>query len=165
MPTAALEALVINSLESKKHFIEIDEFDKNERLLLNFGHTFGHAIEGASHYGIPHGIAVGLGIACSFHFQRGRGVDYTDAPMVAAFESHLDGMIRELPQLATELRKLEMPDILNRFASDKKHTIAAFTLILAAKSGAVMLERIPRGPELDRALERAIALTIETYTR
>jgi len=165
MTTASLEALVINSLQSKKHFIEIDEFDKKERLLLNFGHTFGHAIEGASHYGIPHGIAVGLGIVCSFNFQRSRNVDYTNAPIVAQFEQHLDDMIRELPALATELRKLQLPDILNRFASDKKHTSAAYTLILAAQSGSVVLEQIPRSTQLDRDLERAIASTIDTYTQ
>jgi 3-dehydroquinate synthase len=57
-----------------------------------------------------------------------------------------------------------MPDLLNRFASDKKHTSSAYTLILAASSGAVTLEQIPRSSELDRALERAIASTIETYS-
>ena len=47
MGTQALEHVILTSLLAKKHFIEIDEFDKKERLLLNFGHTFGHAIEGA----------------------------------------------------------------------------------------------------------------------
>ena len=60
MSTAALEQVIINSLLAKKHFIEIDEFDRGERLLLNLGHTFGHAIEGASHFAIPHGIGVGI---------------------------------------------------------------------------------------------------------
>ncbi len=46
MSTQALEGVIVNSLTAKKWFIETDEFDKNERLLLNFGHTFGHSIEG-----------------------------------------------------------------------------------------------------------------------
>jgi len=50
------------SLESKKWFIEVDEFDKKERKLLNFGHSFGHALESASGYSLPHGIAVFVGM-------------------------------------------------------------------------------------------------------
>jgi 3-dehydroquinate synthase len=50
------------SLMSKKWFIEVDEFDKKERQLLNFGHSFGHALESASGMAIPHGLAVGVGI-------------------------------------------------------------------------------------------------------
>lgn len=50
----------------KKTFIELDEFDTNFRRLLNFGHSFGHAIECASNYQIPHGLAViyGMVVAC-----------------------------------------------------------------------------------------------------
>ena len=46
----------------KKSIIEIDEFDNNERKILNYGHTFGHAIESTTNYFIPHGIAVLLGM-------------------------------------------------------------------------------------------------------
>lgn len=53
---------VRRSLEIKKRFIEQDEFDKNIRNVLNFGHTFGHAIESATQYKIPHGIAVTIGM-------------------------------------------------------------------------------------------------------
>ena len=54
--------LIRLSLESKKWFVEIDEFDKRERRLLNFGHTFGHAFETASGFRVPHGLAVSLGM-------------------------------------------------------------------------------------------------------
>lgn len=50
------------SLEYKNSIIEKDEFDKNERKFLNYGHTFGHALEATSLYEIPHGIAVLIGI-------------------------------------------------------------------------------------------------------
>lgn len=46
----------------KKKFIEKDEFDRGIRKILNFGHTFGHAIESYSNFAIPHGQAVILGI-------------------------------------------------------------------------------------------------------
>ncbi len=50
------------SLGIKKKTIEIDEFDKNERNLFNYGHTFGHAIEAVSDFTIPHGQAVTMGM-------------------------------------------------------------------------------------------------------
>ncbi len=125
MSTDALEGVILESLHAKKHFIEIDEFDKKERLLLNFGHTFGHALEGASHYGIPHGIGVGLGILCSLAFQRRRGVAYAGAPVVAELAAHLDQLIRTVPSLREQLLKLDLADVLDRFASDKKHSPAS----------------------------------------
>ena len=49
------------SLEIKKEYIEKDEFDKGPRLVFNYGHSFGHAIESATGFAIPHGIAVSIG--------------------------------------------------------------------------------------------------------
>ncbi len=47
----------------KKHVVEEDQFDNGNRLLLNFGHTIGHAIENTAGYGqISHGEAVAIGM-------------------------------------------------------------------------------------------------------
>ena len=50
------------SLEIKKEYIEIDEFDQGARNIFNYGHSFGHAIEAATNFTIPHGIAVTIGL-------------------------------------------------------------------------------------------------------
>jgi 3-dehydroquinate synthase len=160
MATSALEEVILTSLLAKKHFIEVDEFDKKERLLLNFGHTFGHAIEGASHYGIPHGIAVGIGILCSLEFQRERGVSYAGVRSVAELEKHLIGMIRMLPGLREQLADVLLDDMLQRFGSDKKHTRERYTLILVGADGAVGLEQMERGVAMDDAIRRAVERTV-----
>ena len=54
--------LIYDGLSYKASIIQIDEFDKKERKFLNFGHTFGHALESISNYKIPHGTAVLFGI-------------------------------------------------------------------------------------------------------
>ena len=46
----------------KKYYIELDEFDRNIRNIFNYGHSFGHAIESATHFKIPHGVAVSIGM-------------------------------------------------------------------------------------------------------
>lgn len=53
---------IYNVLMIKKYFIEEDEFDKDIRQILNYGHCIGHGIESATDFGIPHGIAVAMGI-------------------------------------------------------------------------------------------------------
>ena len=57
-----LAGLIARSLEIKKSYIEIDEFDQKERQVFNYGHSFGHAIESLTNYRVPHGIAVSYGM-------------------------------------------------------------------------------------------------------
>jgi 3-dehydroquinate synthase len=53
---------VRRSLEIKKVLVEKDEFDRGPRNIMNYGHSFGHALESATDFLIPHGIAVSLGM-------------------------------------------------------------------------------------------------------
>jgi 3-dehydroquinate synthase len=64
---------VEQALRIKQRYIEVDEFDRGIRNIFNYGHSFGHAIESASDFGIPHGIAVtmGMDIANNVAVQRG----------------------------------------------------------------------------------------------
>ena len=55
-------SFVRRSLLIKRKLIEIDEFDRGPRNVMNYGHSFGHAIEAATEYAIPHGIAVTMGM-------------------------------------------------------------------------------------------------------
>lgn len=57
-----LAGIINRSLEIKKSYIERDEFDQGPRLVFNYGHSFGHAIESLTNYRIPHGIAVSYGM-------------------------------------------------------------------------------------------------------
>jgi 3-dehydroquinate synthase len=53
--------MIYKGLLFKGDILSRDEFDKGERKFLNFGHTFGHALESTSNHEIPHGVAVILG--------------------------------------------------------------------------------------------------------
>ena len=57
-----MESYIRSSLEIKRAIIEADEFDKGPRNILNYGHSFGHAMESATDFAIPHGIAVSIGM-------------------------------------------------------------------------------------------------------
>jgi 3-dehydroquinate synthase len=71
-------------------------------------------------------------------------------------------MINTLPGLNDQLRSLSLPDVLNRFASDKKHTAGHYTLILVAATGEVVLERIPCSQHLESSIAAAISATIDS---
>lgn len=53
---------IFGCLQIKKAFIELDEYDKGIRNILNYGHCFGHGIESATNFIIPHGIAITIGM-------------------------------------------------------------------------------------------------------
>ncbi len=57
------EETIAFCVNMKREFVERDEFDVGCRMLLNFGHTFGHAAEKCSNYTLPHGFGVAIGMA------------------------------------------------------------------------------------------------------
>ncbi len=71
LESRAVKKVVSASVRIKASIVRRDETEKGERRILNFGHTFGHAIEFAT--GVPHGEAVSLGMvyASNLSFKRG----------------------------------------------------------------------------------------------
>lgn len=59
---SVLSDMIFNSLKLKNHILKIDPLDQGLRLKMNYGHSFGHALESATNFGIPHGIAVTIGL-------------------------------------------------------------------------------------------------------
>jgi 3-dehydroquinate synthase len=157
MPVERLEQVVIASLMAKKWFIETDEFDRGERLLLNFGHTFGHAIEGASHFRIGHGIGVALGIFCAVELGREMGRSYAEAHQLLLLEAHLRRLLAGVPLLSDELKSLSAEEILDRFQADKKHSTLAYSVILVSETGATELAKLPRDDKSKDVIKKAIS--------
>ena len=158
MPGEALEPLLTTSLMSKKWFIETDEFDQAERLLLNFGHTFGHAIEGAAHFRISHGIAVAVGILCALEYRKAAGDP--DTPRVIALETHMHHLASASPGLKAELEALSVTDIVERFQADKKHNATHYTLILPSAEGNIALTRHEKSDPVRQRIGAAVTAAI-----
>ena len=154
---ATMTATIAHALKTKAWFIEIDEFDKNERLLLNFGHTFGHAIEAASGFDISHGIGVGLGMLAALQFGESVGLDYTAMPHVARFKAHIAALLGAVDGLDASLARLHEAALLDAFNSDKKHLRDAFAIILVNEAGAVERRMFARDAVTTRAVAGAFA--------
>lgn len=111
------------SLRIKKRYIEIDEFDKNERNIFNYGHSFGHAIEAATNFGIPHGIAISMGMDMANTVSSARGL----TP-----ESERDRMRPILRGNYQQSSTIPIPfgPFLEALKKDKKNTKTELVLIL-----------------------------------
>lgn len=68
-----LDYFIALSLRIKQKYIEEDEYEHDVRLILNYGHTFGHALESLTNYEIPHGCAVAWGIDLANYISKETG--------------------------------------------------------------------------------------------
>ena len=67
------ENLVRQALQVKIDVVQVDPYERGVRAHLNLGHTFGHAIEKATEYAVPHGEAVAIGIVKAARLSRNLG--------------------------------------------------------------------------------------------
>lgn len=68
-----LEWIIGSSIAAKARVAESDPYERHTALVLEYGHTVGHAIEHASRGAIVHGEAVGLGMIAAAHISMGFG--------------------------------------------------------------------------------------------
>lgn len=69
-----LERAIFESCRIKKEIVEKDEKEKGIRVLLNYGHTIGHALERLTHYSLSHGEAVAIGLLVESYFSLKLGM-------------------------------------------------------------------------------------------
>jgi len=148
-----LPECIRSSLEIKKPFIEQDERDQGIRNLLNYGHTFGHAYESATHYAIPHGIAVTLGVLTATYVSAHTGLVSED------YFQNLKATLAVWHQpYEQKLKQLPIATILSAIKLDKKNTKQGLHCILTR--GAGRMEKIKLGTEVD--LGKLIGQAIQT---
>ena len=126
-----MQHYVRRALEIKKGYIEQDEFDQGIRNIFNYGHSFGHAIEGASEFAIPHGIAVtiGMDMANFISWRLGVGGENHYRRMHLALSANYRGF---------EDHHVPLDKFLSAISKDKKNTgSGSVTLILPDADGKV----------------------------
>ena len=120
-----------DSLRIKQRFVESDEFDRGPRNVMNYGHSFGHAIESATNFAIPHGIAVAIGLDMANHVAHARGCmesGYRDAIHRVCRRNYENSLGAAIPEEA----------FFGALARDKKNVGSTATLILPSGPGASM---------------------------
>lgn len=139
---AVIEKLVYDSVRIKSSVVNRDEKEKGERRKLNFGHTFGHAIEKT--LGLPHGESVSLGMvmAASLSVQKGLLKD-EDARRITTLLDRL--------KLPTRI-DFDRVQVLDALTKDKKRQGESIHFVLLDLIGSCLIEDIAID-ELDRVMD------------
>jgi len=131
--TEVIEKLVYDSVFIKSSIVNRDEKEAGERRKLNFGHTFGHAIEKTT--GVPHGEAVSAGMIIASNLSVRKGyLSEEDAKR-----------IKEL------IRKLKLPTrlpsdgkaVLDALRKDKKREKDSIHFVMLKDIGNAFVDQIP----------------------
>ena len=154
----ALEKVIAASIRMKAGVVNQDERERGLRMILNLGHTVGHALEQATGYKtLLHGEAVGWGIVAALHLARQRGTISR-----AQFErlENLVHLYGPLPAL-----KLRVPKVVGATVGDKKNVggVTRFVLPVGIGDAGVVEDVTPA--ELEAAVEYMLAQAAERHSR
>ncbi|MGA2496900.1 MAG: 3-dehydroquinate synthase [Tepidisphaeraceae bacterium] len=125
-----LADLVAHNVAIKARVVAADPFEKGERAHLNFGHTFGHAIETISNYAYAHGECVALGMVAACHAAKALGmIDRASCDRVAA--------LLRAAELPTKGLTLPIDNVVSAMIYDKKVKSGNVRFVLPSAIGAV----------------------------
>ena len=134
---AKITEIIYTCCDIKRRVVEEDEMDTGGRMILNFGHTFGHAIEKYFGYGTyTHGeaVAVGMCMACAYGEKIGLTPSGTEERMKEILKNY------QLPV------QVDMPKdaFVSAMAVDKKGEGSRINLILLEEIGRVCIRKIDK---------------------
>jgi len=145
----ALTYAISRSCEIKATIVSQDERERGLRAILNFGHTFGHAIEAATAYErYLHGEAVALGMIIAADFSRRMGL------IDGAVQERLTGLVRAAG-LPTEMPKIGAARALELMRMDKK--------VLSGRLRLVLLEKLGRGVVVAKYPEELLTAVLNEH--
>ena len=122
----SMQNLIEESLKAKKWFVEVDEFDVAERKLLNFGHTFGHALESSTNFAIPHGLAIAIGMLIALEHPLA-----ICGPSEISLKGEVFSILESVrSDLREYLKEFDLEKYNLAFNSDKKHNKTLYRIII-----------------------------------
>lgn len=146
-----VDGLIADSVRIKAEVVSADERESGLRRILNYGHTFGHALEAETGYArLLHGEAVGFGMnaAALLAEQLGLISAKTTEVMIETVLAY-----GPIPRLAD----LEAGRLVSRLAHDKKTIQGHVHFVLPVRIGEVVVRSGIAEAEVRRAIERALA--------
>lgn len=148
-PNESWTKIVEQSARIKTDIVQEDALESGKRAYLNFGHTFGHAIEKVSGYGsLSHGEAVFVGMIAGTYFsaQLGHPVDDTRfAPFVPFYKEQMSPLPADIDKLIETMK------------TDKKTRNNILRLVLLNKWGSPYIYECTDHSKLQNAWEYALA--------
>jgi 3-dehydroquinate synthase len=153
--SAALVRAVTVSCAAKAAIVGQDERESGRRALLNFGHTFGHALEAAVGYDdrLLHGEAVALGMGMAFDLSARLKLCAPDVPERVRAHLAMIGLPTRLGDVGGVTWDTE--ELLGHMAKDKKVADGKITFVLARGIGQAFTARDIDGDNVAEVLDQA----------
>ena len=149
---AARRHAVRTSCAVKADIVGRDEREAGARALLNFGHTFGHAIEAEAGYRLLHGEAVAVGMIMAFELSAALGL-CADAE-VTRVRRHFETV--GLPVALPANRSYDPDALIRRMSRDKKVRDGRIAFVLARAVGDAFVTSEADPGAVRRAIEAAL---------
>lgn len=125
--------LIVAAIAVKRDVVQSDPYEQGRRAILNLGHTFAHAVERVSDYGVSHGFAVAMGLVAAVNLSARLG--HCDAALQARLETILERLY-----LPTRIpASLPPHDLLAAMGSDKKKLRGQLRFVLLRDVGHVFV--------------------------
>ena len=132
----ALKYAIKRSCENKRDIVSEDEKEKGERALLNFGHTFAHAIENLTSYNTwLHGEAVSIGMCMAAKLSNDLGMINKQA------NTRLKNLLAKIGLPTRIYSNFSVDEFLTVMSLDKKNTNGQINLILLDGLGKAVKKR------------------------
>ena len=120
----------------KARVVKSDPYDHSIRKILNFGHTFGHAIE--VYRGLPHGIAVGMGMQAAMYLSV-KKAGFSEE-IFKAYSQWLKNQLTVNNLQLTSFNLKEIEQMLPLMRQDKKNASGTIRCVLLQDLGAAMID-------------------------
>lgn len=125
---ANLVDIMKRNVTIKGKVVENDEREKGERMLLNFGHTLGHALEKYYDFtGLTHGFAIAVGMSTFTHIAERRGM------CKAGVADKLDALFTKCGLPLTD--PAPMNELFKLSLGDKKHLASGMNIVICTDIG------------------------------
>ncbi len=146
--TAALAYLIRRSVECKARVVAADETEAGIRAILNFGHSFGHALEAITAYSkYLHGEAVAIGMVIAATLSEQRGL------CTAGIAARLSRLLQSLGLPTSLPKQVSNAAILEALQLDKKALAGGLRLILLEHAGRATIDSASSNRQIEAALQ------------
>ncbi len=141
-----LSKMIFDSLKYKNEILKVDALDTGLRLKMNYGHSFGHALESATDFAIPHGIAVTIGLDIANFFAMKRGL--IPEEYFQTIHTVLNRNLRE-----KDFAPFEFDAFISALRKDKKNDNENYRFVVPIAFGEVELRNFRMGAETEALLQ------------
>lgn len=124
-----IEFIIKRSVQDKMKIVQRDEHDNNDRMILNYGHTYGHALERMSGYTLLHGFAISIGMVIVNKLAVKKGY---------LKEKHATRIINLLKAASLPTTTIKNPTF-SDLEADKKRVGKSINFILPTKIGKAII--------------------------